>query len=307
MSIITPAYREADNLPVLYQRLCRTLDAAGVAWEWLIVDDCSPDATFAVLENLAGQDARIRGFRLSRNSGSHRAILCGLHQALGDWMVVMASDLQDPPEFLPILLAKRSDASDIVWAVRRHRIGESLGDRFFSKLYYFVMRCVMGLKVMPSTGADYFMINRKAVEALKQFRECQNLFGLVAWMGFRQDSVLYDKQARLHGKSGWTLQKKMALVWDSISQFSDLPLQWIAGLGGLLIFAGCLGLFSGNPTLSFFMLLTGIQLAALGVLGQYVWRILEAARSRPLYLIEQTTSSVSISSRQSLSPNAKTH
>ncbi len=302
LSVVTPAYNEARNLPVLYERLQRVLDAVEMDWEWVIVDDHSHDDTFAVVSAMAQRDPRVRGLRLARNSGSHKAITCGLHHAVGDAAVVLAADLQDPPETLPTLLSAWRQGAQVVWAVRARR-AESVGRVGFARLYYFLMRRLVGIKEMPATGADFFLLDRRVVEALRQFRESHvSLMALITWMGFRQVAVPYDKQARLYGQSGWSLGKKLKLVVDSITSFSYLPIRLMSAAGFITAILGFLyagvvtvNALAGRPPQGWaslmivVLVLGGLQMLMMGVLGEYLWRALDEARRRPPYLIEAMT------------------
>ena len=303
LTIVTPAYNEAENLPVLHQRLRGVLDSIDVDWEWIVVDDHSADDTFTVIADIAGSDPRVHGIRFARNSGSHTAITCGLHHAKGDCAVVMAADLQDPPETLPALLAKWRAGGHVVWAVRARREGEKLSTIGFSRLYQFLMRRVVGIKEMPATGADFFLIDRRVVDALRQFNESNvNIMALLTWMGFRQATITYDKQARLHGRSGWNLEKKLKLVVDSFTSFSYLPIRLMSYLGFIVALVGFLyasvviaNALAGRPPQGWSSLVVvvlvvgGIQMLMMGVLGEYLWRGLDESRRRPRYLIEATT------------------
>jgi dolichol-phosphate mannosyltransferase len=303
LSVVTPAYNEADNLPDLYGRLREVLGAAQVQWEWIVVDDHSRDATFDVLGTLAANDPRITGLRLARNSGSHLAIACGLREAAGDAAAIVAADLQDPPEVLPKLLQEWRSGAQVVWGVRGRRDGTGAADGAFARLYYFIMRRFVGLSAMPSRGADVFLIDKLVVEALRRFDERHtSLLALITWMGFRQTHVVYDKQPRSRGSSGWSLAKKIKLVLDSITAFSGFPLRWITYTGGLLLAIGLVGglgmtltyLRTGRFDGWAFVLAavgigSGLQMVAVGVLGEYVWRTLDETRRRPAYLIEART------------------
>lgn len=303
LSVVTPAYNEAANLPVLYQDLCRVLDAADLSWEWVVVDDHSRDDTFLTIQSLAARDPRVRGIRLARNSGSHNALACGLHHARGACAAVMAADLQDPPDMLPQLLAEWRKGAQIVWAVRAGREGEPLSVRGFSRLYYFIMRKLVGFKELPATGADFFLLDRRVVDAYRQFNEVNtSLFALIASMGFRQSFIPYVKQPRRSGRSGWTLARKVKLVVDSITSFSYFPIRWMSmlGLGVSLLgflYAGFIVLHAlfGNPPQGWaslivvVLVLGGVQLLMMGVLGEYLWRALDETRRRPRYLIEAST------------------
>ena len=299
LSILTPAFNEASNLPVLYERIVQTMSVLGIAWEWVIVDDHSRDETFRVVQDLAVRDSRVRGVRLARNSGSHVAITCGLHEVAGDAAVMMAADLQDPPETLAPMLERWREGAQVVWAVRRQRPGER-HHAGFAALYYWIMRRLVGMHEMPERGADFFLVDRVVIDA---FRRCSerhvSVLALITWLGFRQEYIEYDKQPRERGVSGWTLAKKVKLVVDSVTSFSEFPIR-LCSYGGLTLLAASVvaavtGLFllPGPGALMVLLVaamlgLTGIQLAALGIVGEYVWRALEQSRQRPIYLIEAT-------------------
>jgi polyisoprenyl-phosphate glycosyltransferase len=293
LSIVTPAFNEAANLNELYERLTRSMQRVGGDWEWLIVDDHSRDDTFGVIERLSLVDGRVRGIRLARNSGSHVAITCGLHHAQGDAAITMAADLQDPPETLQAMIDTWRQGAQIVWAVRR---GRPSG---FAALYYRIMRRVAGLNEMPAHGADFFLVDRVVLDAFRQFPERSvSVLALITWVGFRQAHIEYDKQARAGGQSGWTLARKIRLVIDSITAFSDFPIRLCGYAGAVLVAAAfLLGLVGVLllPSIGAALLLvlaaliglTGVQLLALGIVGEYVWQALEEARRRPHYLIER--------------------
>lgn len=296
LSILTPAFNESVNLDALHRRLVQTMERIGGEWEWLIIDDHSRDDTFAVIARIAASDPRVRGLRLARNSGSHIAITCGLHHVRGDAAVMMASDLQDPPETLGELLAKWRGGAQVVWATRRQRPGDP-AHAGFAAVYYWIMRNVVGMKEIPERGADFFLIDRAAIDA---FRRCEerhvSVFGLIAWLGFKQEYIEYDKQPRAAGRSGWTMARKIKLVIDSITAFSDAPIKACSAIGAALLALGLLlflvGLFSTGPftlLLAVVIGLAGLQLLALGVVGEYVWRALDESRRRPAYLIEAST------------------
>jgi dolichol-phosphate mannosyltransferase len=303
LSIVTPAYNEADNLPLLYERFSQVLNVPELTWEWLIVDDHSKDETFAVITELTKQDSRIRGIRFARNFGSHLAFTCGLHYAKGDCAAIIAADLQDPPEILLKLLAQWQQGAQVVWAIRQQRQGETVSTVGFARLYYFLMRHVVGLKEMPATGADFFLIDRLVIEALQQFHESHvSVLALITWMGFRQTYITYDKQARLHGQSGWNLEKKFKLVLDSVTSFTYLPIRLMSYTGFIVALLGFLyagivvvnALTGGNPVQGWsslmvvILVLGGMQMFMMGVLGEYLWRTLDESRRRPRYLIEGT-------------------
>jgi polyisoprenyl-phosphate glycosyltransferase len=299
ISILTPAFNESVNLENLHARLAQTMGQLGEEWEWLIIDDHSRDDTFAVVQRLAVMDSHVRGIRLARNRGSHVAISCGLHHVRGDAAVMMASDLQDPPETLGALLQTWRSGAQVVWATRREQPGDQTHAGFAS-IYYWIMRHVVGMKEIPARGADFFLIDRIVIDA---FRRCDeqhvSVFALIAWLGFRQEYIEYDKQPRAAGRSGWTIARKIKLVVDSITAFSDAPIQACWLLGAALMVIGFLSIVVGLTVFeslqaAVVVLLgaiaggTGLVLCALAMLGEYVWRALDQSRRRPLYLIEAT-------------------
>ena len=293
LSIVTPAFNEASNLEALYARLVRFFEQAGGDWEWIVVDDHSRDDTFGVVERLSLVDSRVRGFRLARNSGSHVAITCGLHHAQGDAAVMMAADLQDPPETIEALVAAWRTGAQIVWAARRS------APSALSSFYYTVMRRFVGMAEMPAHGADFFLVDRVVLDAFRQFPERNvSVLALITWLGFRQAYVGYDKQPRASGGSGWTLERRIRLLVDSVTAFSDLPIRLCGYAGALLLACGLVVgvvalvmLPSAGAVLIFVLAamfgLTGIQLFALAMVGEYVWRALDESRRRPHYLIER--------------------
>jgi dolichol-phosphate mannosyltransferase len=295
ISIITPAFNERTNLRALHDRLAAVMARLQVEWEWVVVDDHSADDTFAVIEQLAAANPRVRGLRLARNSGSHVAITCGLHHAAGDAAALLAADQEDPPEVLSEMLARWHHGAQVVWAVRR-RLHGTAHHRAFASLYWWAMRHLVGFKDVRPTGADCFLIDRVVIDAFCRSPEHNiSVFALITWLGFRQDFIDYDKQPRTVGRSGWTFARKVKLVVDSIVGFSAFPIRSCFYAGGALMAlslavaaAGLLTLPSpGLVVLAALIIgLAGLQLAALGVVGQYVWRTLDDARGRPLYAIE---------------------
>jgi glycosyltransferase involved in cell wall biosynthesis len=292
ISLITPAFNEGSNLPLLHERLTavfRQLD-----WEWIIVDDHSRDNTFEVIERLVAIDPRVRGIRLAYNSGAHLAFTCGLRHASGEVAALMVADLQDPPELLIQMLERWRSGVQVVWAVRRHQPGDGSG----TQLYYWIMRNLVGMNDMPATGADFFLVDRVVIDAFLAAADRHvSIFALMMWLGFRREFIQYDKQPRTRGRSGWTLAKKLKLVVDSIVGFSDFPIWWLTYAGVAALVAALVpavvavvaysGLNAALLLLAALVIgLFGCHLIALAILGHYVWRGLDAARKRPLYSIE---------------------
>jgi glycosyltransferase involved in cell wall biosynthesis len=303
LSVVSPAYNEAPNLPVFFDRLRAVMDRESISWEWIVVDDHSLDETFTVVSAQAAADKRVRAWRLARNAGSHSAIWCGLQQARGRAVVVMAADLEDPPEFIPELIARWQAGAQVVWAARRMRADEGRLSALLAGIYYFIMRRAVGIRDTPPKGADFFLIDERVANALRGFRESNSsLFALLTWMGFRQASVQYDKGTRLHGRSGWSLQRKVKLALDSIASFTYLPIRVISCSGFVVSTAGLLyaGVVVANAVagrapqgwsslMVAVLVLGGFQMLMMGILGEYLWRALEETRQRPRYLIEAST------------------
>jgi dolichol-phosphate mannosyltransferase len=301
ISIVTPAFNEAANLENLYARIADTMGRMGDPWEWVVVDDHSLDETFAVLRRLSASDGRVRGIRLARNSGSHVAIACGLRIATGDAVVMMAGDLQDPPETVAAMLDRWRRGAQVVWAVRRSRPGDR-SHAGFAAIYYWIVRRIVGLREMPARGADFFLADRRVVDAFLAHPErTTSLFNQLTWMGFRQEHVEYDKQPRAAGASGWTLARKIRLVIDSVTAFSNAPLRWCAYLGVAMLLVALVLMVAGIAllpqlgggiliVLAVLFGLSGVQMVALAIVGEYVWSALAEARRRPQHVIEAATS-----------------
>jgi len=312
VSIIIPAFNEAENLPELYRRIQQAAEAMDCQWELILVDDHSKDGTFAAIKELSSQDPHVRGYRLSRNFGSHKAIVCGLENARGNCAAVMAADLQDPPEILGDMILRWQKGAQVVWAVREERQGESALNVGFARLYYFTMRHLLGMRELPPEGADCFLIDKLVIQALGEFKETHmSLFLLLTWLGFRQEKIGYVKQGRAKGRSGWTLAKKIKLVVDSVTAFSYLPIRLISLLGFLISLVGFIyaviviaNVMVGHPAQGWSSMMVvilvfgGIQMLMMGLLGEYLWRALDESRRRPRYVIEDSTSAEVLASSE---------
>jgi len=302
LSVVSPAYCEAENIPILFERLRTTLDALTPLWEWIIVDDHSSDATPQVLARLAECDPRIRVIRFARNHGAYTAIACGLQHARGDAAIVLCADLQDPPEIIPDLIEKWRGGVQVVWAARRRRSADAISQRLSAGLFHRMIRRLPGMHQLPAGGADFFLLDRRVIAALVQCDERSvNLTALISWMGFAQDCVYYDRGARLHGQSGWNFDKKIKYAIDSVTAFSYLPIRMMSYFGVLVAVCGFVGAIyvllsaiggspvRGYPSLMIAVLvLGGMQMVMLGVLGEYLWRTYDEVRGRPRFIIERT-------------------
>ena len=302
LSVVVAAYNEEGNVPLLYDRLL-ALDWAALKLEpeFVFVDDHSQDKTPQVLASLAARDPRVKVLRFSKNFGSHKAFTAGLEHCTGVAAVILAADLQDPPETIPQLVAKWREGAKVVWAVREDREGESLATRLLSRLYYFLMRRMAEVRP-PRKGADFLLLDRVVVAELRKAPEKHtSLLSLIQWMGFDQAEIVYTKAARHSGRSNWTLSKKLKLAVDSFVSFSYVPLRLASACGLLFAFSGFLyaaviavrAIALGSPVqgwsslMCVLLIVSGVQLVILGILGEYLWRTFDEARGRPRYIVEK--------------------
>lgn len=315
ISVVTAFFNEAQNLPVFRDRVLALLEGLKERGEVVLIDDHSTDGSSDFAKQWAGKDARVKYIRLSRNSGSHAAFSAGLTYCQGDCAVLLAADLQDPPETVRQLLDRWREGNDVVWAVRAAREGESWSTKAFAKAYYWLMRRV-ALPSMPAQGADFLLMDRKVIDAYNAIAEKNtSLLAMILWMGFRQAFVPYVKQARHGGRSKWTLAKKLKLFVDSVVSFSYVPIRAMSLLGMGMALAGFLyasfvvtGRLGGWITTGtgFAALMTtvlvgqGITMMMLGVLGEYVWRTFDEARGRPRYIVEEYVGSAQAGENLSL-------
>lgn len=301
VAVVVPCFNEASNLPVFYERLKAAAESASYTWQLILVDDHSVDDTFGVGRQLAEGDDRVLVIRLAKNVGSHAAAACGLNYCDASSAAVMAADLQDPPEMLGELLDRWRNGTQVVWAVRASHEDSPPTGRFFSFLYNFMMMHILNRPDITAQGADFFLIDRVVIGALRQFRESNSsLVALLQWIGFRQDKVEYEKDRRLYGESGWSIQKKLKLVLDSVTAFSFAPIRFMSGLGILVALLGLIyamivvaNALLGTPVQGWsslmvvVLILGGLQIIMLGILGEYLWRSLDETRRRPRYLVEE--------------------
>ena len=303
ISIIFPAFNEAENLEELHRRLQTAIgNIREHTFEFIFIDDGSSDDTPEILRKLHGQDQRIRVIRFARNFGSHAALAAGLHLCKGDGAIILAADLQDPPDLIARLLAEWKKGIKIVWGARVKREGESRRTKLFSRLYYKLINWLTTVR-MSSLGTDVFLADRRVIEAFKQVSEKHtSIFMMLAWLGFSQTTIEYVKQARYKGVSKWSMGKKIKLVLDSILAFSDIPIRYISVLGFITALLGFFYavfifwayLFRGMPVQGWSSLMVailvigGIQMIMLGILGEYLWRAFDESRKRPRYVIEYT-------------------
>ncbi|UCG17681.1 MAG: glycosyltransferase family 2 protein [Phycisphaerales bacterium] len=302
VSLVFPMYNEAANLEALRRRVCAVIDSLNeYRFEIVLVDDHSTDDTRTVARAWARGDGRVRYLRFSRNFGAHAALSAGLRTATGDGAVFLSADLQDPPEMIPALIRKWEDGYPVVWAARAARQARSWATRLTSAVYWRLMRAAAP-NAAPSVAADAALIDRKVLDAFKRVNtRNDSVLASVCWLGFDAAYVRYDKAARAHGRSGWTLAKKVKLLVDSVVGFSYWPIRAMSLLGlscagvgfgflAYVVYEALCGRIEvrGFATLASVMLLgMGILMVMVGVLGEYLWRVLDETRGRPNYIVEE--------------------
>jgi glycosyltransferase involved in cell wall biosynthesis len=301
LTVVVPAYNEAAVLETFHERLSRVLDELPIDGDVLYVDDGSADGTWAVIESLASRDPRAGALKLSRNFGKEAAMTAGLDEADADAVVVIDADLQDPPELIPALVEQWRAGYDVVYATRSARAGETGFKRFTSAAFYRAMEKLSDTPVPRDTG-DFRLLSRRALEALRQLRERQRFMkGLFAWIGYRQIAVHYQRDPRHAGRTKWNYWRLTQLAVEGITSFSTAPLRLATWTGlGASCLAFVYGLWvltkallygdpvRGYPTLMLVILfLGGVQLLALGVIGEYLGRNYAESKQRPLYFVEE--------------------
>jgi len=304
LSIVIPVFNEEAVIPALLERLRGVADQlAPLAIEILLVDDHSSDRSPEMLRSVSLQDSRFRFARLARNSGSHIAALAGLAESRGQCAVFLAADLQDPPELIPRMIELWRSGHHIVWAVREEREGVSKFDVFLSNTFYRLLN-LMGDVKLPPRGSDFALLDRKVIDALlRSTGSHPSIIGEIARLGFSQAQIGYTKERRVTGTTKWTLGRKLKAFADAFVLFSYTPLRAMSYLGVACSLSGfayallviIVRLRSSVPVQGWsslmvaVLVLGGVQMMMLGVLGEYLWRTLEAARRRPVYFLEETS------------------
>lgn len=306
LSIVIPAYNEAENILPMIEKLHSVIHALPERiekHEIIVIDDHSNDGMFDRVQPFASDELRV--FRLSRRSGSHTALRVGLEYATGDATLCIAADGQDNPEAIPSMLTKWYDGQKIIWALRRNRQDEPLFMRFLVKLFYSMLTFFSDVRSpFDLSRADFYLLDKKVVSAIVSCRERNtSLFGLIVWLGFDQAHVDYERKERIQGKSKWNIASRINLAKNWIIAFSGLPLRLITMVGFTI---ACMGfvyatvilvrnVIYGSPMLGWpsvmtvVLLLGGGQMIMLGIIGEYLWRNLDESRNRPIYFLERLT------------------
>lgn len=300
-SIIAPIYNEIENLPELYRRVKEVMDSSGEPWELILVDDGSTDGSTERIHELAAKDKTVRPVIFARNFGHQVAITAGWDYARGDAIVIIDADLQDPPETILELAKKWKEGYEVVYAVRGEREGETWFKKFTAAMFYRIIYSITDVKIPVDTG-DFRLMDRKVVNVLKQMNERHRFpRGMSAWVGFRQIGVTYKRAARVAGVTKYPFSKMLRLALNAITSFSYFPLQVATFFGFLSAGVSILAIplvailrlagshfFEGQTTtLISVLFLGGVQLISLGILGEYVGRLYDEAKGRPLYIVRE--------------------
>jgi dolichol-phosphate mannosyltransferase len=299
-SIVAPVYNEAKSLPEFYERVRQTLDAQGELWELILVNDGSRDQSLEIMRQLHERDPRVKLIDFARNFGHQIAVTAGMDAASGDAVVIIDSDLQDPPETIADLIKKWREGFEVVYAVRRTRPGETWFKLFTAKMFYRLVYRITDVHIPVDTG-DFRLMDRRVVNAMVNMREHNRFIrGMTSWVGFRQTGVLYDRDVRKYGSTNYPLSKMLKLAWDAVTGFSYFPLRLTLYASLILFILSMLAIpfvvimrlatgqiwFEGQATSIVLILLIGsAQFFFFFVMGQYLGRVYDEVRGRPLYIV----------------------
>ncbi len=302
ISILIPAYNEEEVLGLLFARLKELADnQKEYDFEFFFVNDGSRDKTYEIIREHAEKDKRVGYINLSRNFGKEVAMIAGFDNVRGDAMVIIDADLQDPPELIPEMIKYWEEGYDDVFAKRRSRAGESWLKKKTSAWYYSILQRSTRIPIQVDTG-DFRLLDRRCIEALKQFRESERYTkGMFSWIGYRKKEILYNRDPRAAGETKWNYSKLIDLAIDGITSFTTAPLRITTYIGALVSFIAFIYIaylvvrpVFGVPTvpgyastLAVILFLGGIQLLSLGIIGEYIGRIFNETKGRPLYFIEE--------------------
>lgn len=299
ISIIIPVLNEEENLKYLYERILK--NTIGYKYEIIFINDGSTDKSERIIHNFRKKDKNVKLINLSRNFGHQIAISCGIDYCQGDDAIIMDADLQDPPDLIPKMINKREEGYDIVYGKRMSRTGENFLKIVSAEIFYKIIYLLSGKKIPQNVG-DFRLISRKVINVLKETREYQRFVrGIISWTGYSQVAIEFERDKRHFGKSKYTLLAMIKLALDAILSFSFFPLRIASYLGILTIFVAVLLILytlfvtaqgttvkGWSSTVVIILFLGSIQLLAIGIIGEYLGRIYEEVKRRPLYLIDKT-------------------
>lgn len=304
VSIVVPVFNEEDNIDKFYAEVCKYMEPLPYQIELIFVDDGSNDATAFILDRLTQQDSRVRGILLARNYGHQIALTCGLDHAQGDVVITMDGDMQHPPEMLPMLIKRWENGSEVVQTIRVNTEGVSWFKNFTSSTFYKLINAISKVEIREG-GSDFRLLDKKVVTSFRRFQErARFIRGMISDIGYRQDTIEFVAPKRFAGKSKFSLRKMLHFALDGITAYSKMPLRFALYIGvllglislGLTMHVFYIKLFTeeavpGWATISASILfLGGLQLLGLGIIGEYVGRIFEEVKQRPLYLVRDELS-----------------
>jgi len=300
-SVAAPVFNEIDSIDEFYQRTLQVMQGLGESWELIFIDDGSTDGSTDKILQMAQDDSKVVPVIFARNFGHQIAITAGLDYSKGDTVIILDADLQDPPEAIPDLIARWKEGYEVVFAVRSEREGESWFKKLTAALFYRIISRITDVEIPLDVG-DFRLLDRQVVNTLNQMRERHRFpRGMTAWVGFRQIGVPYKRAARFAGETKYPFRKMFKLALDAVTGFSYFPLQLATYLGFLsagisaiaipvvivMRLAGNEAFFGQATTLIAVLFLGGIQLISLGILGEYLGRLYDEAKSRPLYIVRE--------------------
>lgn len=302
VSVIIPVYNEEQNIPALYSRLNNVVSDITPSFELIFINDGSRDDSLKLVRELSREHSFVKYIDFSRNFGHQIAVTAGLDQCSGNAAIIIDADLQDPPELIPDLYKKLKEGYNVVYARRRKRDGEGFAKKFTAKLFYRILAKITSISIPVDTG-DFRIIDRKIIDVLKEMPEHEKfLRGQISWIGYRQTYIMYDRSERQAGKTGYTYRKMLRFAIDGITSFSNFPLKFatiagfiVSGLSFIMILYALYSRFISKnyePGWTSLMLavlfIGGVQLIGIGIIGEYISRISENVRKRPLYIINDT-------------------
>jgi polyisoprenyl-phosphate glycosyltransferase len=302
LSVIIPVFNEEKNVALLHQRLMEVIQKISGSYELVFVNDGSRDQTLQLVKNIATTDSHVKYINFSRNFGHQIAVTAGLDYCSGEAIVIIDADLQDPPELIADMYAKMKEGYDVVYAKRKSRQGETFMKKLTAKVFYRLLQRITSVNIPVDTG-DFRIISHKIVKVLKQMPEQQKyLRGQIAWAGYRQTYIEYERQQRHAGETGWPYRKMIRFALDGITSFSNFPLKFATASGIIVFVISFLlmlyALYSRFVTKEFVagwtslmlvvLFIGGIQLLSIGIIGEYISRMSANVRNRPLYIVEDT-------------------
>ncbi len=300
-TIIAPIYNEIENIPLLYTRISEVMAQTGEPWEFVMVDDGSSDGSTEAILELKAQDEKVKPVIFARNFGHQIAVTAGLDYSRGEAVIIIDADLQDPPEVILDLIQKWKEGFEVVYAVRSKRVGETWFKLFTASAFYRIIQRITDVNIPMDTG-DFRLLDRKVVQVLNGMREKHRfLRGMSVWVGFKQTGVEYERAERFAGETKYPLKKMIRFASDAITGFSYFPLQLAMYLGFItagisiisilvvivLRLSGSQAFFGQATTLIAVLFLGGVQLISIGLLGEYIGRLYDEAKGRPLYITRE--------------------